>query len=162
MKTAFYLGVLTILVPFQATILGPHSPFEFHPDLCLIAACLIGYWAGQTEGMLMGFVLGFSQDLFSAGDSWLNTIIKPGVGFLSAILAKNITNSAASSIFLPMLVFSIFSGVVFFVSARTSVSFSEILYGFRAVLLPQALINAVLAVGINWLITRGSKDFVHA
>ena len=162
MKTALYAGTLTILVPFQATILGPHSPFGLHPDVCLIAVCLIGYWAGKTEGMVMGFVLGFSQDLLSAGDGWMNTLTKPGVGFLSAILARNITNSAANSIFLPMVVFSIFSGVVFFVSARISVSFTEILYGFRAVLLPQALIDAVLAVGINWFINRRSKEFVPA
>lgn len=110
----------------------------------------------------MGFVLGFSQDLFSAGGGWINTIIKPGVGILSALLAKNITNSAAHSIFLPMLVFSIFSGVFFFVSAHADPSFGEILYGFRAVLLPQALIDSLLAVGINWFITRRTVGIAHA
>ena len=61
-----------------------------------------------------------------------------------------------------MLVFSIFSGVIFFVSSRTGVSFEEILYGFRAVLLPQALLDSLLAVGINWIITRRLVDIAHA
>ncbi len=162
MKTGLYIGIVVLLIPLQATILGSLSPFGLYPDLCLIAVCLIGYWAGRTEGVVMGFVLGFSQDLFSAGDGWINSITKPGVGILSALLAKNIANSAAHSIFLPMLVFSIFSGVIFFVSARAGVSFGEIFYGFRAVLLPQALIDSLLAVGINWFITRRSLDIVHA
>lgn len=162
MKIALYIGIIALLIPLQATILGSLSPFGLHPDLCLIAVCLIGYWAGRTEGVIMGFVLGFSQDLFSAGGGWINTITKPGVGVLSAILAKNIANSAAHSIFLPMLVFSIFSGVIFFVSARAGVGLGEILYGFRAVLLPQALIDSLLAVGINWCITRRTIGIAHA
>lgn len=162
MKTAWYIGILLLLIPLQATILGSLSPFGLQPDLCLIAVCLIGYWAGRTEGLIMGFILGFSQDLFSAGNGWINTVTKPGVGILSAILARNMANSAAHSIFLPMLVFSIFSGVIFFVSSRTGVSFGEILYGFQAVLLPQALLDSLLAVGINWIITRRLVDIAHA
>ena len=162
MKTAGYMAILVLLIPFQSTIMGSLSPFGLHPDLCLIAVCLIGYWAGRNEGLAMGFLLGFSQDLFSSGDGWLNTVTKPGVGILSAILARNMANSVVHSIFLPMLVFSIFSGVIFFVSSRAGVSFGEILYGFRAVLLPQALIDSLLAVGCNWIITRRYGDLAHA
>ena len=162
MKTAAYIGIFALLIPFQTTIMESLSPFGLHPDLCLIAVCLIGYWAGRTEGLVMGFALGFSQDLFSAGDGWINTVIKPGVGVLSAILARNMANSAAHSIFLPMLLFSIFSGVIFFVSSRTGVSFGEILYAFRAVLLPQALLDSLLAVGFNWIITRRITDIAYA
>ena len=162
MKTVWYIGLVAFLIPIQTTVLGSLSPFGLHPDLCLIAVCLIGYWAGRTEGLIMGFALGFSQDLFSAGNGWINTVTKPGVGILSAILARNMANSAGHSIFLPMLVFSIFSGVIFFVSSRTGVSFEEILYGFRAVLLPQALLDSLLAVGINWIITRRLVDIAHA
>jgi len=162
MKTAGYVAILFFLIPFQTTIMGSLSPMGLYPDLCLITVCLVGYWAGRTEGLIMGFILGFSQDLLSAGNGWLNTVTKPGVGFLSAILARNMANSAVHSIFLPMLLFSIFSGVIFFVSSRTGVSFVEILYGFRAVLLPQALIDSLLAVGCNWIITRRHTDIAHA
>jgi len=162
MKTAGYIGILALLIPFQTTIMNSLSPFDLHPDLCLVAVCLIGYWAGRTEGLIMGFLLGFSQDLFSGGDGWINTVTKPGVGILSAILARNMANSAAHSIFFPMVLFSLFSGVVFFVSSRTGVNFGEILYGFRAVLLPQALIDSLLAVGCNWIITRRYANIAHA
>ena len=162
MKTGLYIGLVAFLVPLQSTILGSLSPFGLHPDLCLITVCLIGYWAGRTEGIIMGFALGFSQDLFSAGDGWLNTITKPLVGIVSSILAKNIANSAAHSIFLPMFLFSVFSGVIFFVSARSGVNFGDIVYGFRAVLLPQALLDSLLAVGVNWFITRHSSNLAHA
>lgn len=73
MKTGLFVGFILLLVPLQTTVLGSISPFGIRPDLCLIAACLIGFLTGQVQGLIMGFFLGFVQDLFSASDLWLNT-----------------------------------------------------------------------------------------
>ena len=154
MKTGLFLGLILLLVPLQATMLGSVSPFGIRPDLCLIAACLTGFLTGQVQGFILGFFLGFVQDLFSASDLWLNTITKAGVGFFSGLIARNLANTASHSVLLLMVLFSLFSGVVFLVSSRVGMDFGEVLQGFPSILLPQALFDGLVAVGVHWIISR--------
>lgn len=158
MKTGLFVGLILLLVPLQATLLGSVSPFGIRPDLCLIAAFLAGILTGQVQGLILGFFLGFVQDLFSASDLWLNTITKSGVGFLSGLIARNLANTAAHSAFLLMAVFSLFSGVVFLVSSRVGLDLGEILQGLPTILLPQALFDGLLALCFYWAITRWIPD----
>ena len=76
MKTLLFISLIFLLVPLQTTVLSSISPFGIRPDLCLVAACLMGFLTGQVHGFVLGFFLGFVQDLFSASDLWLNTITK--------------------------------------------------------------------------------------
>jgi rod shape-determining protein MreD len=154
MKVGMFFGLILLLVPFQATVLGSVSPFGIRPDLCLIAACLMGYFTGQVQGFILGFFLGFVQDLFSASDLWLNTITKSGVGFFAGLIARNLANTASHSAFLLMTAFSLFSGMVFLVTSRVGMDFVELLQGFPTVLLPQALFDGLVAVGLHWVINR--------
>ncbi len=158
MKTGLILGLILFLVPFQATVLGSVSPFGIRPDLCLIAACLMGFFTGQVQGFILGFFLGFVQDLFSASDLWLNTITKSGVGFFAGVIAKNLANTASHSAFLLMAVFSLFSGVVFLVASRVGMDFGEVIQGFPSILLPQALFDGVVAVAAYWVITHRTAE----
>ncbi len=158
MKVGLFVGLVLLLVPLQATVLGSVSPFGIRPDLCLIAACLTGLLSGQVHGLLLGFCLGFTQDLFSASDLWLNTITKSGVGFLAGLIAKNLANIASHSAFLLMAIFSIFSGVVFLVSSRVGMDALDLLQGFPSILLPQALFDGLVAVVVHWVVTRWTPD----
>ena len=154
MKAGIFLGLILLLVPFQATVLGSISPFGIRPDLCLIAACLMGFFTGQIQGFILGFFLGFVQDLFSASDLWLNTITKSGVGFFAGLIARNLANTASNSAFLLM--------VVFLVISRGGLDLMELLQGFPAVLLPQALFDGLVAVGLHWVITRWTPELSSA
>lgn len=154
MKTGLFASLILLLVPLQATVLGSVSPFGVRPDLCLVAACLVGFLTGQVQGLVLGFLLGFVQDLFSASDLWLNTITKASVGFFSGLVARNLANTASHSVFFLMAIFSIFSGVVFLVSSRVGMDLAEVLHGFPTILLPQALFDGLVAVGVHWAITR--------
>ena len=158
MRTGLFLGLILTLVPIQATMLGSVSPFGIRPDLCLIASCLTGLLTGRIQGFLLGFALGFVQDLFSASDLWLNTITKAGVGFFSGLIARNLANTASYSAFLLMVVFSLFSGVVFLVSSRVGMDLGDVLQGFPSILLPQALFDGLVAVSVHWLITRWTLE----
>jgi len=158
MKTGIFVGLVLLLVPLQATVLGSVSPFGIRPDLCLIAACLTGLLTGQVHGFILGFGLGFAQDLFSASDLWLNTITKSGVGFLAGLIAKNLANIASHSTFLLMAIFSIFSGVVFLVSSRVGMDLWDVLQGFPSILFPQALFDGLVAVAAHWVIIRWTPD----
>jgi len=158
MKTGLFVGFILLLVPLQTTVLGSISPFGIRPDLCLIAACLIGFLTGQVQGLIMGFFLGFVQDLFSASDLWLNTITKSGVGFFAGLIARNLANAASHSAFLVVAVFSVFSGVVFMVSSRVGMDIGDVLLGFPSILLPQALFDGLVAIAAYWVATRWTTE----
>lgn len=158
MKIGLFFSLILLLVPLQTTVLESVSPFGIRPDLCLIAACLIGFLTGQVQGFLMGFFLGFVQDLFSASDLWLNTLTKSGVGFFSGLIVTNLANAASHSMFLVMTVFSIFSGVVFLVSSRVGMDLGDVMLGFPSILLPQALFDGLVAMCIYWVISRRIQE----
>ena len=158
MKTGLFVGFILLLVPLQTTVLGSISPFGIRPDLCLIAACLIGFLTGQVQGLIMGFFLGFVQDLFSASDLWLNTITKSGMGFFAGLIARNLANAASHSAFLVVAVFSVFSGVVFMVSSRVGMDIGDVLLGFPSILLPQALFDGLVAIAVYWVATRWTPE----
>ncbi len=158
MKTGLFVGFILLLVPLQTTVLGSISPFGIRPDLCLIAACLIGFLTGQVQGLIMGFFLGFVQDLFSASDLWLNTITKSGVGFFAGLIARNLANAASHSAFFVVAVFSVFSGVVFMVSSRVGMDIGDVLLGFPSILLPQALFDGLVAIAVYWVATRWTPE----
>lgn len=76
MKLFLYAGLVVVIAPIQATLLHYVSFFGVRPDLGLVAACLVGFLGGELDGLLLGLLLGYSQDMFSAGDLWVNVVTK--------------------------------------------------------------------------------------
>lgn len=152
------VGVSTVFVlfifSFQATVLYSLSPFVIQPDLCLVIACLAGFRTGQVPGMFVGFGLGLIQDLFSAGPFGLNTFTKAGVGFLSGVFARNLGNRASYAAFVPIMACSIVSAIVFLLWSRTGMGLGETFHGVFFILLPQAVLDGLVAIAANWVIVR--------
>ncbi|NKB82237.1 MAG: hypothetical protein GKS05_13030 [Nitrospirales bacterium] len=154
MNPILFAGILLIIVPFQATLANSLSVWGIRPDLCLVITCVVGFGFGQWDGVKVGFAVGFLQDLFSGGELWANLITKTGIGFLSGVTAEHLTNTNSHAIFLPVLVFSIFSGSVYLVSSTPHLEIEDVLYGLQTVFLPQALFDAILAMGLHHILIR--------
>ena len=154
MTIRVYTVFILVLFSFQAALLYSLNPFGIQPDLCLIITCLVGFRVGQVPGVLVGFPLGFIQDLFSAGPVGLNTVTKAGVGFLAGVFAKNLANRAPQAAFLPVMACSVLSAIVFLLLSRMGMGLGEMLYGFSSILLPQALLDGVVAIVANWVLVR--------
>jgi len=58
MKFIFYLILVLLLVPLQTTLLPHLSVWNIKPDLGLVAAALVGLFAGELEGLLVGLAIG--------------------------------------------------------------------------------------------------------
>ncbi len=147
-----FIVFLLFLAPVQATLLSSWSPWGIRPDLCLIAACLVGLWAGRGRGALAGAALGFVQDLFSASPLWLHLLTKAGAGFLAGSLAKNVSNMGSPLVFFPIAALSVVWGIVFLLSSRSGTE--GMLYSVATLLLPQAGLDGLVAIGVNWIIAR--------
>lgn len=156
MKSLLYTGLVVGLIPIQTTVLEHLSVAGVRPDLCLIAASLIGLFGGLSDGMMMGAVLGFEQDLFSAGDTWVNTVTKAAIGLSAGLVGRFVARTTPATVLPMVLGLSVSSGIAFlFVGAGGQNTLAAV----RSVLLPQALLDAVIGVGLYWaLAERFKKD----
>ena len=154
MKISAYTVFILFLFSFQATLFYSLSPFGIQPDLCLVIACLVGFRTGQVPGVIVGFCLGFIQDLFSAGPFGLNTFTKAGAGFLAGVFAKNLANRASYAAFVPIMACSVLSAIVFLLASRMGMGLGEMFHGFSSILLPQAILDGLAAIVANWIIGR--------
>ena len=154
MKFSAYTVFILFLLPFQATWLSSLNPLRIQPDLWLVIACLIGFRMGRLPGVLVGFCLGFIQDLFSAGPFGLHAFTKAGVGFLAGVFAKNLSMRAPHAAFVPIMACSFLAAIVCLLSSRVGMGLGEMLHGFSSIVLPQAILDGLTAIVAHWVIVR--------
>ncbi|MCS7051887.1 MAG: hypothetical protein NZL87_09750 [Thermomicrobium sp.] len=149
MKAWLYAGLAVGLVPIQTTVLEHASVAGVRPDLCLIATSLIGLFGGPVEGMLMGVWLGFEQDLFSAGETWVNAIAKAAIGLAAGLAARYLTHATAVMMLPLLLGLSMCSGIAFLLAGAGGQTVPD---AVRLVLLPQAAFDTAVGMGLYWLL----------
>src|SRR4026207_1610587 len=98
MKFLFYLILVLLLVPLQTTLLPHLSVWNIKPDLGLVAAALVGLFAGELEGLLVGLAIGWVLNLFSAGELGLSLLTNGGVGLLTGFLGRQVSQVTAVSL----------------------------------------------------------------
>jgi rod shape-determining protein MreD len=150
-KPLLYVGLALGLVPIQTTVLEHLSVAGVRPDLCLIAVSLIGLFGGLADGVMMGALLGFEQDLFSAGDMWVNAITKAAIGLSAGLVGRYVARTTPATVLPMVLGLSVFSGIAFlFAGAGGPYTLTAV----RSVLLPQAVFDTVVGVGLYWLLAE--------
>jgi rod shape-determining protein MreD len=151
MKPWLYAGLAAGLVPVQSTLLDHLSVAGIRPDVCLIAASLIGFFGGPADGALMGLLLGFEQDLFSAGVLGLNLGAKAAAGLLAGLAGRYLAHATPASVAPLMLGLSAGSGLAFMVAGAGG---GETLAAVQSVLLPQAIFDTVVGVALYRLLAE--------
>ena len=111
MKYLFYLILVLLLVPLQTTLLPHLSVWNIKPDLGLVAAALVGLFAGELEGLLVGLAIGWVLSLFSAGELWLSLLTNGGVGLLAGFLGRQVSQVTSISLGVGLLLVSLASGL---------------------------------------------------
>ena len=157
MKRALYAGLVFGLVPLQTTMLTYVSIGGIRPDLCLVATCLVGFLAGEVEGMMLGLALGFVQDLFSASDLWLNLVTKAMIGLFAGVAARHLASATPAAILGTILAVSALSGMVFLGTVRGAGGLAEMGVALVSVVVPQALFDALVGAGTYWLIAGRTR-----
>jgi len=151
MKPVLYAALVLGVVPLQVTVLHDLG-LGIHPDLCLVAATLVGLLGGPLEGIVIGVALGVTQDLLSANTLWLNVVSKGVIGLLAGVAGRQVTNATPAMSLVALGGVSIVSGFLFLFSVRGGVDLGERLSAAVFVLLPETLMNVVLGAALYWVL----------
>ena len=157
LRLAFLVG----LVPLQVVVL-PHLSLQgIRPDLGVIAACLIGFGAGELQGLLYVAAFGFLHDVFSAGTGWLNIIGKGLVGLFAGLIARRLTTPTPIALAGTIVSLSLGCSLVFVLWRGGLSDLSDGLMAMRAITLPQAVLDAAIGGLCYWWIVQ-RQDVDHA
>ena len=153
MKFLFYLILVLLLVPLQTTILPHLSMWNIKPDLGLVAAALVGLFAGELEGLLVGLAIGWILNLFSAGELWLSLLTNGGVGILAGFLGRQLSQVTSLSMGIGLLLVSLASGLLAAMSFQ-NLDMSQIWLMIESIVLPQACFDGAVGAGLFWVLSQ--------
>ncbi len=151
MKVGVYTILIAALVPIQSVLLPHISLWGVKPDLGFILVCLVGFFEGELEGLLVGMTVGFVMNLFSAEEPIVGIVTQAGVGYMAGLAGRQVVDLAPV-----MLVVGLFvaSSLVGFLTAFT-LRFNDehlVVWGIKSIVLPQACYNAVIGGAFYWMV----------
>ena len=153
MKYLFYLILVLLLVPLQTTLLPHLSVWNIKPDLGLVAAALVGLFAGELEGLLVGLAIGWVLSLFSAGELWLSLMTNGGVGLLAGFLGRQVSQVTSLSLGVGLLLVSLASGLFAAMNFK-QLDVSQMWWMVESIVFPQACFDGVVGAGLYWLLSQ--------
>ena len=153
MKFIFYLILVLLLVPLQTTLLPHLSIWNIKPDLGLVAAALVGLFAGELEGLLVGLAIGWILNLFSAGELWLSLLTNGGVGILAGFLGRQLSQVTSLSMGVGLLLVSLASGLLAAMSFQ-NLDMSQTWWMIESIVLPQACFDGAVGAGLFWVLSQ--------
>ena len=153
MKFLFYLLLVLLLVPLQTTLLPHLSMWNIKPDLGLVAAALVGLFAGELEGLLVGLSIGWILNLFSAGELWLSLLTNGGIGILAGFLGRQLSQVTSLSMGAGLLLVSLASGLLAAMSFQ-NLDMSQIWWMIQSIVLPQACFDGAVGAGLFWVLSQ--------
>lgn len=153
MKFVIYLILVLLLVPLQTTLLPHLSVWNVKPDLGLVAAVLVGLFAGELEGLLVGLAIGWILSLFSAGELWLSLLTNGGAGLLAGFLGRQVSQMTSVSLGLGLLLVSLVSG------AFAALNFqhfdgSQMWWMIESIVFPQACFDGIVGGALYWILSQ--------
>ena len=153
MKFLFYLILVLLLVPLQTTLLPHLSVWNIKPDLGLVAAALVGLFAGELEGLLVGLAIGWVLSLFSAGELWLSLLTNGKRWALGRIPGPAGVAGDAISLGVGLLLVSLASGLLAAMSFKR-LDMSQMWWMVESIVFPQACFDGAMGAGFYWLLSR--------
>lgn len=153
MKLLFYIILVLLLVPLQATVLPHLSVWNIKPDLGLVAAAFVGLLAGELDGLLVGLAIGWTLSLFSAGELWLSLLTNGAVGLSAGFLGRQVSQVTSVSLGVGLLLVSLASGLLAVANFK-NLDLSQMWWMVESIVLPQACFDGAVGAGLYWLLSQ--------
>jgi len=154
MKPRVYLGILLLILPFQASLLNPLSLAGIKPDLALVVVFIIGLLTGPAEAALAGMGIGLVQDIGSASLLGFSGLTRGLVGLAAGQLGIKVLDIGSPTIVLFLAAISLAEGVLISLFLQVTYGALPFFSMIAGRLLPQALVSGILGLVVLRLINR--------
>lgn len=155
MKILLYVALVLLVVPLQTTLLNHVSIFDVRPDLGLVAVCLVGFFGGELDGLLLGVLLGWSQDLLSAGELGANLMSKGGAGFLAGLAGRHLAHITPTVLLIGLGGISCVSSFALVYLMKVS-DWDVVWHAMYSTVIVQGALDAAVGTAVYWLFMRRS------
>lgn len=153
---------LVVVALVQATIVPHLTIWGVYPDLPLLVVVSWSLLRGAREGMVWGFIAGVAVDLFSGAPFGAATLGLLAVSFLSGLGQATVYRAHVVLPLLVMFLATIVYDLVFLLVVRISGEPVDWLASLLRVILPSAVLNAVLTpvvlMGLRILDNRFGRE----
>jgi rod shape-determining protein MreD len=158
MKPRVYLGILLLIIPFQASLLNPLSLAGIKPDLAMIVVFIIGLLTGPAEAAMAGMGIGLVQDIGSASLLGFSGFTRGLVGLAAGLLGTKVLDIGSPTIVLFLAAISLAEGVLISLFLQVTYGAVPFFSMIAGRLLPQAVSTGILGLVVLQLINR--KDVI--
>jgi len=145
-----YVLIVLLLVPVQTTWLNEISLHAVKPDLALLLVYFTGFYAGEINGLLAGWVVGALMDLFSGGPFALKIATLAVAGLLSGLMGRFFLNTTAALTMGMVFLLSALNGILVFSFHQWVLGGIEFTEAVRWTILPEALYNMAAGGIVFW------------
>ena len=151
--------LLTAVAILQATVVPHLGIWGVFPDLPLLVVIGWSLERGKREGVIWGFVAGVALDLLSGAPFGAATLAMLAVGFLAGMSQATVFGAHVALPMLIMLLATIVYDVLFLLVV--AVSGQDVMWwgSFARIILPSAVLNALLMPIFFWAMRRLSTWF---
>jgi rod shape-determining protein MreD len=154
MKPRVYLGILLLIIPFQASLLNPLSLAGIKPDFALVVVFIIGLLTGPAEAAMAGMGVGLVQDIGSASLLGFSGFTRGLVGLAAGLLGAKVLDIGSPTIVLFLAAVSLAEGILISLFLQVTYGAVPFFSMISGRLLPQAVSTAVLGLVVLQLINR--------
>jgi rod shape-determining protein MreD len=148
-----YLAVplLVLVAIVQASAVPRLAVWGVYPDLPLVFVACWGYLRGWREGLIWGLIAGLAVDLLSGAPLGAATVAMAAAGLLAG---RARSAAPRSSLLVPLVgvfLLTVLYDLIFMLALAVSGQTVLWLETLARIVLPSAVLNGVLAVGVYWL-----------
>lgn len=162
MSIYLIVPLLVVVALIQATVMPHLLVWGVFPNLPLLVVVSWSLLRGAREGVVWGFVAGVAVDIFSSAPFGAATLSLMAVGFLSGLGQATVFRAHFVWPLIVMFLTTIVSGVIFLVVVQIAGQSVTWLESFLRIIVPSALLNALLTplvfVPMRFLYTRFRHD----
>lgn len=140
--------ILTVIltVVFKITLFRLIEFWSYKPDVLLIIVVFFSIWRGPLTGACLGFIGGFTEDIFGSGFLGLFATSKTLIGFASGFIGKHVYKTNIYPYIAVVLAASLFQEFFIFFWLKLFQPYTSFFVSsFKNIIFPLAVYNTLLS-----------------
>lgn len=138
--------IVILSVVFKITLFRLIEFWSYKPDILLIIVVFFSIYKGPLTGAYLGFIGGFTEDIFGSGFLGLFAVSKTLVGFASGFVGKHVYKTSVYPYVATVLTASLFQEFFIFFWLKLFQPYTSFFApSFKNIIFPLAVYNTLLS-----------------